>query len=154
MKLVIWTQYSENYGDADKPFWKFKGGDTYIVANLTPAQSERVLRDGIPTLRALIEYSNPMSQQHIVDFNVVDDDFVAHDEWESPYMLSWENNTWVARQVERNDGTWRRPVVSKNIRYTMCMGGERSDFECAYGLEDGRIVPHDAIVEICQAHAA
>lgn len=154
MKLVIWTQYSENYGDADRPFWKFKGGDTYIVANLTPAQSERVLRDGIPTLRALIEYSNPMSQQRVVDFNIVDDDFVAHDEWESPYMLSWENNTWVCRQTEFNNGSWRRPVVSKIIRYTMGMAGERSDFECAYGIEDGRVLPYSEIEAICAAQAA
>jgi hypothetical protein len=154
MKLVIWTQYSENYGEADRPFWKFKGGDTYIVPNLTPSQSERILRDGVPTLKALIEYDNPMSRQHIVDYNVVDDDVVTHDEWESPYILSWENNTWVCRQTELNDGSFRRPVVSKITRYTMCMRGERSDFECSYEIEDGRIVPYDQIMDVCRDHVA
>ena len=45
-------------------------------------------------------------------------------------------------------------MVSKIIRYTMGMAGERSDFECAYGIEDGRIVPYNEIEAICTAQAA
>jgi len=32
-KLLIQTQVYENYGDADKPYWKAKGGGDYVVKN-------------------------------------------------------------------------------------------------------------------------
>ena len=32
-KLLITTQVYENYGDADKPYWKAKGGGDYVVKN-------------------------------------------------------------------------------------------------------------------------
>ena len=30
--MLIHTQYLDNYGDEDKPWWKFKGGRTILVA--------------------------------------------------------------------------------------------------------------------------
>ena len=43
MKLVIQTQYKENYGAHDwngegecPQYWKFKGGETYVVPNVDP----------------------------------------------------------------------------------------------------------------------
>ena len=32
-KLVIKTQYLENYGTTEKPYMKFKGGNTYVMEN-------------------------------------------------------------------------------------------------------------------------
>lgn len=154
MKLVINTQIRENYGDADQPFWKFKGGETYIVPNLTVEQVLKIKDKGIPTLTALIESNNPMFEEYVQNWAFLDDDAVVCEDWESPYILSWENNTWVCRQVQLNDGSFRRPVVSKIIRYTMGMAGERLDFECAYEIEDGRVVPYSEITEICRAQAA
>jgi hypothetical protein len=145
MKLVIQTQYSENYGSTDKPYWKFKGGDTYIVPNLTPAQAERILRDGIPTLKALIEYKNSASEETVIYYRVVEDDAVVCEDWENPYILSWENNTWVCRQVQLNDGSFRKPVVSKVTKYTMNMGGDKSDLEVSYVVESGSVISYKDI---------
>ena len=57
MKLVIQTQYKENYGAHDwdgkgecPQYWKFKGGDTYVVRNVNNT-------DLLPQLEALITYS-------------------------------------------------------------------------------------------------
>ena len=145
MKLVIQTQYCENYGDANKPYWKFKGGDTYIVANLTTAQSERILSHGIPTLKALIEYKNSMSEEYVTYYRVVEDDTVVCEDYETPYILSWENNTWVCRQVQLNDGSFRKPVVSKVTKYTMNMGGDKSDLEVSYVVENGSVISYKDI---------
>jgi hypothetical protein len=145
MKLVIQTQYCENYGDADKPYWKFKGGDTYIVPNLSPAQSERILRDGIPTLKALIEYKNSMSEEYVTYYRIVEDDTVVCEDYENPYILSWENNTWVCRQVQLNDGSFRKPVVSKVTKYTMNMGGDKADLEVSYVVESGSVISYKDI---------
>lgn len=152
MKLVIQTQYCENYGSTDKPFWKFKGGDTYIVPNLTPAQAERVLSDGIPTLKALIEYKNDMSEEYITDYRIVEDDAVVCEDWESPYILSWENNTWVCRQVQANDGSFRKPVVSKVTKYTLNMGGDKSDLEVSYVVESGSVISHKDITNYIKGY--
>ena len=35
-KLVITTQYMENYGDKNDPYMKFKGGNTYELPNCGP----------------------------------------------------------------------------------------------------------------------
>ena len=145
MKLVIQTQYAENYGDANKPYWKFKGGETYIVENLNPAQAERILSHGIPTLKALIEYKNSMSEESIIYYRIVEDDVVVCDEWETPNMLSWENNTWVCRQVQANDGSFRKPVVSKVTKYTMNMNGDKSDLETSYVVESGSVISYKDI---------
>ena len=152
MKLVIQTQYCENYGSADKPFWKFKGGETYIVENLNPAQAERILSHGIPTLKALIEYKNSMSEESIIYYRIVEDDVVVCDEWEAPNMLSWENNTWVCRQVQPNDGSFRKPVVSKVTKYTMNMGGDKSDLETSYVVESGSIISYKDINNYIKAY--
>lgn len=152
MKLVINTQIRENYGDSDKPYWKFKGGETYVVPNLTVEQVLKIKDRGIPTLTALIESNNPMFEEYVQNWAFLDDDVVVCEDWESPYMLSWENNTWVCRQVQLNDGSFRRPVVSKVIKYTMAMGGERTDYECSYEVEDGRIIPYTDITDIVKAY--
>lgn len=147
MKLVIQTQYCENYGDANKPYWKFKGGETYIVQNLTPAQAERILSHGIPTLKALIEYKNDMSEEYITDYRIVEDDTVVCDEWESPVILSWENNTWVARTIMFGDeAALRKPVISKITKWTMNMNGEKSDLAVSYEVEGGQVLDYKEII--------
>ena len=146
MKLVITTQFCENYGEADKPYWKFKGGEFYIVENLNPNQVERILSHGIPTLKALIEYDNPMSREYVLDHVILDDDAVVCDEWQSPVFLSWENNTWVARTIMTGDEAMlRKPVISKITRWTMNMNGEKADLAVSYEVEGGQVFDYKEI---------
>ena len=153
MKLVIQTQYTENYGSADKPFWKFKGGDTYIVQNLNADQAQRILRDGIPTLKALIQYKNDMSEVYVTDYNIVDDDVVVTEDYETPYILSWENNTWVARTIMFGDeAALRKPVISKITKWTMNMNGEKADLEVSYEVEGGQVIDYKEIVSYCKKY--
>jgi len=152
MKLVIQTQYCENYGSTNKPFWKFKGGDTYIVPNLTPAQAERILRDGIPTLKSLIDYKNSGSEEYVNYYRIVEDDTIVCDEWETPFILSWENNTWVCRQTMLNDGSFTKPVVSKVTKYTLGMGGYKSDLLVSYVMENGDIIPYKDVTDYIKGY--
>ena len=76
--LVINTQYRENYAahnedykhGIDEPYWKFKGGSTYFVSDLTDAQVNKIIKKGIPTLPDLIEYSNPASEEYVLDWEI------------------------------------------------------------------------------------
>ena len=72
-KLVIETQYMENY-DVDEVteegYWKFKGGNTFIVDNVDVNNVQSVANEIIP----LIEYDNSMSREFVLEWTVVNDD--------------------------------------------------------------------------------
>jgi hypothetical protein len=142
MKIVIQTQFCENYGDADKPYWKFKGGETYVVPNLTPAQVEKVKSHGIPTLTAMIEYSNDGSKEYIIGFNVVEDSKVVCEEWETPFELFWEEGRWVARRTVENGefGYMRSDIASKSEQYDMMMEGGREKYSAMYTMRTGEVL--------------
>lgn len=154
MKLVIQTQVRENYGAHDwdgkgecPQYWKCKGGDTYIVPNLTDKQVEKVKSHGVPTLTALIESRSEGFEEYIIDVSVVEDNAVVCDEWETPFVLSWENNRWVARRTVENGehGYMHQEIASKSEQYDMCMGGERENFKCAFLMLNGDLVPGDKL---------
>ena len=77
MKVVIHTQFKENYGAHDwdgkgecPQYWKFKGGSTYVVeCSLEQAMSGQFFTD----VAKCIEYKNDYSEEYIVGENLVDD---------------------------------------------------------------------------------
>lgn len=72
--LVISTQYRENYGTPEAPYWKNKGGSCYKVINAPSGMHpfEIVAACGI-------EYSNEYSSEHAIGT------FWADDEWLSEF---------------------------------------------------------------------
>ena len=73
MKILITTQYRENYGTEADPYWKMKGGDEYYILNVDPLQVAPGLL--VEQVRGEIEYANPMSEESILDWQLVEDDF-------------------------------------------------------------------------------
>ena len=144
--LVIQTQYKENYGDEASPYWKFKGGSTYFVNDLTEAQVARIEEDGIPFLTTLIEYSNGMSEEYILDFQVRqlgkggDGKGPICDHWETPIQFRWGGDRWLAQTNHTprdEDNFWRRGIVSKAEQWIPLAGAERSDYHCQYKVANG-----------------
>ena len=142
MKIVITTQIRENYGDATNPYWKFKGGDTYVVPNLSVEQTLKVKDHGIPTLTALIETRNEGFEEYVVDWSILDDDAVVCEPWETPFNLYWEQGRWVARRTVDNGeyGYMRNEVASKTEGYDMLMGGDRENYVVTYTMRNGDVV--------------
>jgi hypothetical protein len=142
MKLVIQTQYCENYGDEDQPHWKFKGGSTYVVQNITTAQAQRIEAEGIPTLSSLIEYSNPMSREYILDYSVRDDDYAVCEPWETPIVCRYAEGEWYASEETLNDeyGYLRSDIGRKLAVWTMLPQGERGDYTVEYYDRAGKIM--------------
>jgi hypothetical protein len=142
MKIVIQTQVRENYGSADEPYWKFKGGSTFVVPNLTPAQAVRVKEDGIPTLTALINTVNPMFEEYVIGFDMVDNDAVVCEPWETPFELHWKGGRWIAnRTVENGEyGYMRQEVERKTEEYDMEMGGGQANYRVVYTMRNGDMV--------------
>ena len=141
MKLVIYTQFRENYGAHDwdgegecPQRWKYKGGDTYVVRNITELQRQRIQREGIPVLTALIEYSNPAAEEYVREYDVVADNVRECDPWESVTECSYSEGAWHA-SVETLNGEYgylRADIGRKLAVYTMLPGGERADYTVEY----------------------
>ena len=75
MKILIATQYCENYGSHDEPYWKFKGGSEYFIEGVDPLKVAPGLL--VDKVRGKIEYSNPMSEEYILDWELVADDYMT-----------------------------------------------------------------------------
>ena len=73
-KLLIQTQVYENYGDALKPYWKAKGGGDYVVKNFKDFNR---VTETVMALRGQIEQDNDMFREHIINFEVVADDYLT-----------------------------------------------------------------------------
>jgi hypothetical protein len=149
MKIVITTQVRENYGDANKPYWKFKGGDTYVVPDLTVEQTIKVKENGIPTLKALIETRSDMFEEYVVDWAILDNDAVVCEAWETPFELRWIGGRWVAnRTVENGEyGYMNQRVESRTEEYDMLMAGGRENYRVVYTMRNGDVVTGEEVNE-------
>ncbi len=72
-KLLITTQVYENYGDADQPYWKPKGGSDYVVKNIDVNRAN----DIVNLVSGEIECDNEMFREYIINFEVVADDYLT-----------------------------------------------------------------------------
>ena len=73
-KLMIFTQVYENYGDAQKPHWKAKGGSEYVVKGVDECDMIDIIVDRV---RGQVEQSNDAFMEHIVHWAVVADDYLT-----------------------------------------------------------------------------
>ena len=143
MKLAIYTQIKQNYGTADKPYWKFKGGETYIVPNLSAQQADKIRSKGIPTLTSLIEEANVCFEVYVQNWAILDDDVATHDDWEAPYILSHTDGRWVCTQVqEGQDWGFAANVRRCTKTYIMGKNGEKFNYQAMLTLVDGSIIDY------------
>ena len=95
--LHLDTQVYENYYTPDDPYWKPKGGQTYVVRNVTLDVDG--LREIVRRVSAHIEASNSpgYSEENVIDWRVVPAGTLTSDE---ENLLRWEGH------VE-----WPSPVI-------------------------------------------
>jgi len=73
MKMYLWTQVFENYGSAENPHWKAKGGSDYFVENITAENQDDMLIQAIE----YVSYSSDFYIERFVGFEIVPDDFMT-----------------------------------------------------------------------------
>lgn len=71
-KLLITTQVYENYGSADEPYWKPKGGSDYVIKKFKGAATDTVMG-----VRSQIECDNEYCREHIIGWEIVADDYLT-----------------------------------------------------------------------------
>ena len=129
MKLIIDTQHKENYAahsdeyvhGVDRPYWKYKGGSTYVVENVSISSAMSV-KDIVREIRSLIESRDPSFQEYILDWGLYDNDEVTWEKWEAPWLLKKEDDKWKA---SRKPTHWTVPVEES---YTMLAEGGRENY--------------------------
>lgn len=77
-KILITTQYRENYNTEDQPYWKNKGGEEYFIPGFSGSESDMTAL--VMSVREKIEYSNPFSEEFIIGFCIVPDDYMTSSE--------------------------------------------------------------------------
>ena len=140
MKLVINTQHKENdavFNDdyvhgVSAPYWRFKGGFTYVVEGLSEADAERINAEGIPTLTALIESYSEGFEEVIIGAQVVQDDVVVCEEWDTPWMLTYDRDATVWRAtrdiLNGEYGYFNADITAKRESYVLGEAGTRIDY--------------------------
>ena len=93
MKAIFTTQVFENYawredgsiGTGADAYFKPKGGDEYVVKNVDKSQMLRILKE----VKAQVEVSNDYFKETVVDFVLVEDDYLT--EYERS-QLEWDGS--------------------------------------------------------------
>ena len=159
MKLVIQTQHKENYGAHDwdgegecPQYWKFKGGNTYVVERILPKQAVKIIDGGIPTLTGLIESKDEYFEEYITSWETMNDSAVVCEEWESPIVLTFDSNTRLWEAVRTYDNTrdmsyMRSEILKKTESWTMARGGEQKDYAQTFLMEDGKTVNYAGLTQ-------
>lgn len=105
MKFHITTQYKENYGTAEEPYWKYKGSEEYIIDvpgfnydhKMAFKKGQMIVDEMLPR----IEYSNTFSKEFMIGWGFVPDDFQTLFERD---QLEYEGKvTFVAKRVSFDD---------------------------------------------------
>ena len=150
--LVIQTQHRENYGahnwdgEGECPqHWKFKGGNTYFVTDLSTANINQIAQKGIPTLTLLIESRNEMFEEYILDWEIRDlgkngdGKGPICEPWETPIEFYYDSG-WKCR-THHTPGSeysmWNRAIIGRAEQWTPGVGNTRTDYACQYKTKNG-----------------
>lgn len=150
MKIVIQTQHKENYawnedgslGTGENAYWKFKGGDTYIVKCSFADACDASFRN--KALEAVTSESDAFIED-VIDWEIVDDaDFVESmyvESWETPTYMWFDGEGFVCHRVTDNtvDG-YMRSEISKKYETFVLTNGERSEYESSFEMVNGEHV--------------
>jgi hypothetical protein len=82
MKILIQTQYMENYGDEKEPYWKYKGGEDYLF-DCYIKMNEFLHKRGemvVDMLRPYIESDGGYTKEYVIGWSFVHDDYQTDSE--------------------------------------------------------------------------
>ena len=138
-KLVITTQYMENYGSMDNPYMKFKGGSTYVMKNcgdLDSNEQATVVAKIRPYITTNLIDSNGGCEEYIVSDAIVDYSEKVCDEWETPIEFSMSKGDVYFMKVLDNQseaGYLKKSILTRTETWV----NDRQNYKVEYLMEDG-----------------
>jgi len=159
MKLVIQTQYRENYAAHNEdyvhgvsdPYWKNKGGDTFVVSCSTvdyamdPGFTESALD--------AVSYSHESAEEFVINYTLIDDvDFNISEhieEWETATFLWFDGDHFMAtKKTDNTDmGYMRKEILTKFESWTITPEDRLSDYKSTFLMEDGVTVSYNGLAK-------
>ena len=139
MKIVIETQIRENYaaheGFKGEFSWKMKGGNTYIVEDVTIDQADN--HAFWSTLEDNISAFDNYFEEYILESQLVDDvepnsDF--HANWDTPIMLVV---TQEGIEASRSTNLEGYESLGTKFETWIQQSGERKDYDVIFVSDDG-----------------
>jgi hypothetical protein len=89
-------------------------------------------KDLVPTLRGLIEYSDDHQEEYVLSAEVMEDDAVCCESWETPWDIYVEDKGFYASRYVKAEDYWQPGYKGKATSYLMKANGEREDFQEEY----------------------
>jgi hypothetical protein len=148
-KLVIQTQYKENYaawdwdGQGECPQgWKFKGGTTYVMPNC----AEDIDVDSVvEAISSHITVSNDHTAEYIISADVVDYNKKVCEDWETTTEFTLFSGkpgqvTFMKVTDNRDMGYMRSEILEKIETWTAELSGgylDRENYSAEFLMEDG-----------------
>lgn len=144
MKLMIVTDYIENYGDTDTPRWKQKFGSVYVVNNIELDSECKVV--DIEEMKALVELDNPVARETVSYWEVLSDgEKLDIEDYELPMVIYHEkvDGRWTGYKVNdtRMADTWLREGILIMEEFWDCKpDGTRENYRQRFTMDDGTIL--------------
>ena len=144
-KLVINTQYLENYGTKENPYMKFKGGNTYVMDNcgdLEQNQVATIVAQVKPYITTDLIRSNGGCEEYIIDVSVIGQRLKVDGGLNAPttfHIVDGKVN-FMRITDNREDGWMKKEILEKTETWTHDqMGYSRLNYKVSYLMEDGDI---------------
>jgi|SRR5210317_1687363 len=138
-KLVINTQYLENYGTPESPYMKFKGGYTYVMNNcgeIDQNQIATIVAQVKPYITTDLLQTNGSFEEYILDVSVIGQRLPSCEEWKSPTEFYIDGGVHFMKITDnRVDGWMRKEILEK----TETWSNDRDCYKVSYLMEDGDI---------------
>jgi hypothetical protein len=160
-KLVITTQYMENYGDQESPYMKFKGGNTYELPNcgdLNENEIATIVAQVRPYITTTLIESNGGCEEYIIDFKVVSHSTKTVEDWETITEFCFDQFTGDVNFMKvtdnREDGWMKKEILERTETWTGDMSDtKRANYKDEYLMEDGDIVSQKELGEWIELNA-
>jgi hypothetical protein len=145
-KLVINTQYMENYGCAKDPYMKFKGGNTFVLPNCGELDSNEIatiVAKVRPFITTTMAESNGGCEEYIIDSTVVPHSEKVCEDWETITEFCFDQFSgdvnFMKVSDNREDGWMRDEILEQTETWTGDMSAtvKRADYKSEYLMEDG-----------------
>lgn len=158
-KLVINTQYMENYGCAKDPYMKFKGGSTYVLPNCGELDSNEIatiVAQVRPFITTTLAESHGGCEEYIISTEVVPHSEKVCEDWETItefYLVSGSIN-FMKKTDNREDGWMRKEILEKTETWTGDMSDtKRANYKAEFLMNDGDLVSEKELKEWFELNA-
>ena len=143
-KLIIQTQYLENYGSSKEPYMKYKGGGTYVLPNcgyMDRNQLATAVAKIKPFITTDLIKSNGGSEEYITSATIGDMEEKVCESLETVTEFSFigDEITFMKVTDNREDGYMRKEILEKIETWEACSESDtqRKNYTCSFLMENG-----------------